>query len=199
MRIPRALLIFAETTQEVNASARPDCKTLHSTPALLSLYFHCSLLNTMATPKDDVAHLEKAPEATPETSSDNVEEALDDDPVYTRAEQRKIIHRVDRRLISVAGIIYMNSLMDRSNLPNAMIAGMDVDLGLRGNSRYVSMKTAFAALVLLSAEANPLLSLSLPWCSSSRTHSSSLPPRFSHGSLVRGFSCRPSVWPGESS
>ena len=93
----------------------------------------------MTTPKDDVVHLEKAPDATPETSSDNVEEALDDDPVYTRAEQRKIIHRVDRRLISVAGIIYMNSLMDRSNLPNAMIAGMDVDLGLRGNSRYVSM------------------------------------------------------------
>ena len=153
----------------------------------------------MATPKDDVAHLEKAPDATPDTSSDHVEEALDDDPVYTRAEQRKIIHRVDRRLISVAGIIYMNSLMDRSNLPNAMIAGMDVDLGLRGNSRYVSMKIAFAALVLLSAQANPLLSLSLPWCSSSRTPSSSLPPRFSHGSLARDFSCRPSVWPGESS
>jgi hypothetical protein len=94
----------------------------------------------MTTLKDDVVHLEKAPDATPETSSDNVEEALDDDPVYTRAEQRKIIHRVDRRLISVAGIIYMNSLMDRSNLPNAMIAGMDVDLGLRGNSRYVSMQ-----------------------------------------------------------
>jgi len=100
----------------------------------------------MTTLKDDAVHLEKAPDATtPETSSDNVEEALDDDPVYTRAEQRKIIHRVDRRLISVAGIIYMNSLMDRSNLPNAMIAGMDVDLGLRGNSRYVSIKTISAA------------------------------------------------------
>lgn len=99
---------------------------------------HPLVFDTMTTLKDDAVHLEKAPDATPETSSDNIEEALDDDPVYTRAEQRKIIHRIDRRLISVAGIIYMNSLMDRSNLPNAMIAGMDVDLGLRGNSRYVS-------------------------------------------------------------
>lgn len=98
----------------------------------------------MTTPKDDIVHLEKAPDVTPPASLDNAEEALDDDPVYTRAEQRKIIHRVDRRLISVAGIIYMNSLMDRSNLPNAMIAGMDVDLGLRGNSRYVSTQSSFA-------------------------------------------------------
>lgn len=67
-----------------------------------------------------------------------VQEALDDDPVYTFAEQRKIIHRVDRRLISVAGVIYMNSLMDRSNLPNANIAGMDVDLGMNQGFRYVS-------------------------------------------------------------
>ena len=116
----------------------------------------------MTTPKDDIVHLEKAPEVTPPASLDNAEEALDDDPVYTRAEQRKIIHRVDRRLISVAGIIYMNSLMDRSNLPNAMIAGMDVDLGLRGNSRYVRMRTAVPHWIFLGVQANAMLSLLLP-------------------------------------
>lgn len=93
----------------------------------------------MATTKDDAMHLEKAPDATPGASLDSLGESLDDDPVYTRAEQRKIIHRVDRRLITVAGIIYMNSLMDRSNLPNAMIAGMAGDLGLVNNPRYVSI------------------------------------------------------------
>lgn len=67
-----------------------------------------------------------------------LQEALDDDPVYTYEEQRKIIHRLDRRLISVAGVIYMNSLMDRSNLPNANIAGMDVDLEMNQGFRYVS-------------------------------------------------------------
>lgn len=91
----------------------------------------------MATEKEDVSHLERAKGESPAASTRNPDEALDDDPVYTYAEQRKIIHRVDIRLITVAGIIYMNSLMDRSNLPNAGIAGMRVDLEMV-NSRYVS-------------------------------------------------------------
>lgn len=33
-------------------------------------------------------------------------EALDDDPVFTLAEQRKIIHRVDWRLIIPCGLMY---------------------------------------------------------------------------------------------
>jgi hypothetical protein len=112
----------------------------------------------MTTIKQNDMHLEKAPDATPGASSDDPGESLDDDPVYTRAEQRKIIHRVDRRLITVAGIIYMCSLMDRSNLPNAMIAGMARDLGLVNNSRYVSIKY----LQSIGAQANDLPRPSLP-------------------------------------
>ena len=65
------------------------------------------------------------------------EQLLDEDPVYSYAEQRKIIHRLDRRLITIAGIIYMNDRMDRSNLPNAAIAGMNEDLGMVEGFRYV--------------------------------------------------------------
>lgn len=70
-------------------------------------------------------------------------EALDDDPVYSYPEQRKIIHRLDRRLITIAGVIYMNSLMDRSNLPNANIAGMDVDLDMKTGFRYAAVALVF--------------------------------------------------------
>lgn len=42
---------------------------------------------------------------------------------FTPEEQRKIIHRVDRRLVSVLGLLYMASLMDRTNLSAANIAG----------------------------------------------------------------------------
>merc|ERR1711881_237191 len=77
----------------------------------------------------------------PETAA--AEEALDDDPVYSYKEQRKIIHRLDRRLITIAGIIYMNSLMDRSNLPNAAIAGMLVDLKMNQGFRYSTVALVF--------------------------------------------------------
>jgi hypothetical protein len=65
-------------------------------------------------------------------------ESLDDDPVFTREEQRRIIHRIDRRLIIMSGFMYMIAILDRSNLGNAAIAGMTKDLDLDVGYRYVS-------------------------------------------------------------
>lgn len=45
------------------------------------------------------------------------------DEEYTPAEQRKIIHRVDRRLVTMTGLAYCVSLMDRTNLSMALVAG----------------------------------------------------------------------------
>jgi hypothetical protein len=42
---------------------------------------------------------------------------------FSPTEQKKIIHRVDRRLVTVLGLLYMASLMDRTNLSAANIAG----------------------------------------------------------------------------
>jgi hypothetical protein len=42
---------------------------------------------------------------------------------FTPAEQRKIIHRIDRRLVLTVGVLYCISLMDRTNLSSASIAG----------------------------------------------------------------------------
>lgn len=145
----------------------------------------------MATTKEDAVHLEKAADAIPGSSLDCPGEALDDDPVYTYAEQRKIIHRVDRRLITVAGIIYMNSLMDRSNLPNAGIAGMNVDLNMIG-MRYVGLRHD-RMIFLARIPTDTSSSLSLPSSSSSRTPSFSLPQLFSRESLVPDFFSPPSA------
>lgn len=56
---------------------------------------------------------------------------------FTPEEQRRIISRVDRRLVVTVGAMYCVSLMDRTNLGSTNIAGMGVDLKLIGN-RYVS-------------------------------------------------------------
>ena len=42
---------------------------------------------------------------------------------FTKEEERSIIHRIDRRLVVVVGLIYCVSLMDRTNLSVAVIAG----------------------------------------------------------------------------
>ncbi|KKK13961.1 hypothetical protein ARAM_000201 [Aspergillus rambellii] len=61
---------------------------------------------------------------------------IDVDEEYTYEEQRKIIHRVDRRLILICGAAYCISLMDRTNVSIAAISGMMVDLEL-GTSTMV--------------------------------------------------------------
>ncbi|KKK12654.1 hypothetical protein AOCH_001342 [Aspergillus ochraceoroseus] len=55
---------------------------------------------------------------------------IDVDEEYTYEEQRKIIHRVDRRLILICRAAYCISLMDRINVSIAAISGMMVDLEL---------------------------------------------------------------------
>jgi hypothetical protein len=42
---------------------------------------------------------------------------------FSPTEQRKIIHRIDRRLVLTVGVLYCISLMDRTNLSSASIAG----------------------------------------------------------------------------
>lgn len=82
----------------------------------------------------NVSHLEHGQQ------SDDEKKSLEDDPLtyFTPEEQKKIIHRLDRRLVTVVGVMYCVSLMDRTNLSNAAIAGMNVELKLGIEMRYVS-------------------------------------------------------------
>ncbi|KAB8237252.1 hypothetical protein ETB97_001042 [Aspergillus alliaceus] len=61
---------------------------------------------------------------------------VDYDEEYSYEEQRKIIHRVDRRLVTMTGLAYCVSLMDRTNLSMAAVAGMTKELGLTVGTRY---------------------------------------------------------------
>lgn len=62
---------------------------------------------------------------------------IDDDPVYSYQEQRKIIRRVDIRLILMLGFLHCVCLIDRGNLGGAAVAGLTKELRLVGN-QYVS-------------------------------------------------------------
>ena len=48
---------------------------------------------------------------------------VDEDEEYTSSEQRKIIHKVDRRLLLVLGMMQAVSFLDRANMSNAAVAG----------------------------------------------------------------------------
>jgi hypothetical protein len=47
----------------------------------------------------------------------------EDDDEFTADEKKKIIRRVDMRLVTMTGLAYCISLMDRTNLSMAAVAG----------------------------------------------------------------------------
>ncbi|KAJ5618226.1 hypothetical protein N7528_006869 [Penicillium herquei] len=52
-------------------------------------------------------------------------------------EQKRIIRRIDLRLVTMTGLAYCISLMDRTNLSMAAIAGLTTELDLDRDNRYV--------------------------------------------------------------
>ncbi|CAI7598531.1 unnamed protein product [Penicillium discolor] len=66
-------------------------------------------------------------------------------PVYgiDKAHQKRVIRRVDLRLLPILGIMYSISLIDRTNLGLAFVAGMEQDLGLDIGNRYTIVVMVF--------------------------------------------------------
>lgn len=61
---------------------------------------------------------------------DHLEEVKDSPEV------KRIMRKIDMRLLPCLAVIYAFALIDRVNLPNARIAGMDEDLQLQVGERY---------------------------------------------------------------
>ena len=88
------------------------------------LYFLNYDLPLVPSQQSIMSDLEK-----PGSADNNVERSMTDDSndahihEFSEAEQKSIIRRIDRRLVATLGILYCASLMDRTNLGNAAIAG----------------------------------------------------------------------------
>lgn len=76
---------------------------------------------------------------------------------FTPEEQKRIIRKVDFRLIPVLGCMYCVSLMDRTNLGVAMVAGMGVDLKLTGERYSLIVLLFFITYVALQPPATVIL------------------------------------------
>ncbi|KAF7861721.1 uncharacterized protein EAF02_010675 [Botrytis sinoallii] len=62
--------------------------------------------------------------------------------LYTPDEERTVVRKFDRKLVVFVALLYMLSFLDRSNIGNAKIAGLERDLHLDSN-KYEWVITAF--------------------------------------------------------
>ncbi|KAJ6138362.1 Major facilitator superfamily domain general substrate transporter [Penicillium samsonianum] len=81
-------------------------------------------------------------------------------PVYgiDEAHQKRVIRRIDLRLLPILGIMYSISLIDRTNLGLAFVAGMEQDLGLDIGNRYtIVVMVFFVAYIIFEIPSNLIL------------------------------------------
>lgn len=92
------------------------------------------ILDTTSLDKQTDVQVEEAlARRSKELSKDEV---VDDE--FTPDDWRRIKRRIDRRLIVTCGLMYTISVMDRSNVGVAAIAGLTTELELTVGYRYVS-------------------------------------------------------------
>ncbi|KAK2033994.1 MFS general substrate transporter [Colletotrichum zoysiae] len=79
---------------------------------------------------------------------------------FSYEEQKNIIRRVDIRLLTTVGLLYCFSVIDRSNLPSAAVAGMLEDLDMTGN-RYSIVSLVFFTTYITFQPISVILSRTL--------------------------------------
>ncbi|KAF2167277.1 hypothetical protein M409DRAFT_66280 [Zasmidium cellare ATCC 36951] len=67
----------------------------------------------------------------------------------TPSEEQKVIRKLDRRLLPLVFVLYSLAVLDRSNLGNARLAGMQKDIDIAGE-RYNLLGTIFYIAYILS-------------------------------------------------
>lgn len=72
-----------------------------------------------------------------------VREARRDEPDLSDVVVKKLIRKIDYRLIPPLAFLYAIALVDRNNLPNARLAGMDQELEISIGKRYTFLVMMF--------------------------------------------------------
>ncbi|KAH6889724.1 major facilitator superfamily domain-containing protein [Thelonectria olida] len=113
----------------------------------------------MDRPHDDkeVSHLEAAEAKHLDLAPSKVSSEQDNDYGFTVDEQRSIIRRVDRRLVVTVGAMYCVSLMDRTNMSAANIAGMSVELVLTGFRYNIANLVFFIPYIIFQPPSTVLI------------------------------------------
>ncbi|ETI22534.1 hypothetical protein G647_06609 [Cladophialophora carrionii CBS 160.54] len=95
--------------------------------------------------KPDDAQFETSSQA-PSAHKNNSVSALDDD-AHTRALTRKLLWKLDTRILPVLALLFLCSFLDRTNVGNAKILGLETDIGV-SNSQYANGLAIFFAFYI---------------------------------------------------
>ncbi|KAF2649206.1 MFS general substrate transporter [Lophiostoma macrostomum CBS 122681] len=76
---------------------------------------------------------------------------------WTPEEEKKLVRKIDLYLLPCIWFMYLLSYMDRTNIGNAKIAGMDHDLALTSNQYSIALVVFFVGYVVFEPPSNMIL------------------------------------------
>lgn len=83
-------------------------------------------------------------------------------PRYDDPEVKRIMRKVDWRLLPPLAVLYLHSFMDRSNIGNAKVASMNADLKLTGPQYNMALTVFFFTYGIFEVPSNIVLKLMRP-------------------------------------
>ncbi|KAJ3514424.1 hypothetical protein NLJ89_g2392 [Agrocybe chaxingu] len=85
------------------------------------------------------------------------ESTLPPPPNLTEEEERKLWRKVDRRLMPILALMYLLSFLDRGNIGNARLQGLQSELELSGTEYNIALTMFFIPYCLFECPANLVL------------------------------------------
>ncbi|TCD70506.1 hypothetical protein EIP91_003267 [Steccherinum ochraceum] len=107
--------------------------------------------------------LKVAPSTDGSSQKGSVDASLEEKAVGTLSSQfkhineRKLLFKIDVRVLSVLAIVYFTAFLDRVNIGNAAVFGLKPDLGLTGNQYNTALVITFVPYILFEIPSNVLL------------------------------------------
>lgn len=82
--------------------------------------------------------------------------------VVDAADEKKLLRRLDVRVIPPLFVLFLMSFLDRSNIGNAKIQGLEASLGMSGQDYSVALFVFFVTYILCEVPSNLILKRMAP-------------------------------------
>lgn len=76
---------------------------------------------------------------------------------WSNKAEKRVLRKCDLHVLPMLYILYMLSYLDRINIGNARIQGLEKDLGMVGNDYNIALQVFFVPYILLEVPSNILL------------------------------------------
>ncbi|KAJ9258162.1 hypothetical protein DTO195F2_5387 [Paecilomyces variotii] len=99
----------------------------------------------------------KVPHKDWEVSDDVRDSTSEDDLHIDRAEEKRLVRKLDMRLFPILMLLYVMAFLDRVNIGNARLFHLEADLGLKGDDYQLCVSLLFVTYIIIELPANLFL------------------------------------------